>query len=141
MIHARFSPKAERDLDELCGYIAADNPDASERVRQVILNTADFLAQHPEIGRRIRNATPRSRANPLVRGAEVPQLPDLLPAVSRNGRGRQSVARGAGLDAILSRFARYARVGYTRSAIKLPPELLLVSKAAGKGGSQKAEVR
>ena len=59
MIRARLSPKAGRDLDEHCGHIAADNPEASERVRQNILNTADFLAQHPELGRRIRKATPR----------------------------------------------------------------------------------
>jgi addiction module RelE/StbE family toxin len=59
MIRARFSPKAGRDLDEVSRYIAAENPDAAERVRQTILNTADFLAQHPELGRRIRNVTQR----------------------------------------------------------------------------------
>ena len=56
MIRARFSPKAGRDLDEHCGHIAADNPEAAERVRRTILNTADFLAQHRELGRRIRNS-------------------------------------------------------------------------------------
>ena len=59
MIRARFSPKAERDLEGHCGYIAADNPEAAQRARQIILNTADFLAQHPEIGRRIRKPAPR----------------------------------------------------------------------------------
>jgi plasmid stabilization system protein ParE len=59
MIRARFSPKAARDLDEISGYIATDNPEAAERVRQIILNTADFLAQHPELGRRIRKAAVR----------------------------------------------------------------------------------
>jgi plasmid stabilization system protein ParE len=59
MIRARFSPKAARDLDEISGHIAADNPEAAERVRHLILNTADFLAQHPEIGRRIRKAAAR----------------------------------------------------------------------------------
>jgi plasmid stabilization system protein ParE len=42
MIRARFSPKAGRDLDEHCGHIAVDNPEAAERVRQTILITADF---------------------------------------------------------------------------------------------------
>ena len=56
MIRARFSPRAARDLDQICGYIAADNPEAAERVRRIILNTGDFLAQHPELGRRIRKA-------------------------------------------------------------------------------------
>ena len=56
MIRARFSPKAVCDLDEHCGYIAGDNPEAAERVRQIILNTADFLAQHRELGRTISKA-------------------------------------------------------------------------------------
>jgi toxin ParE1/3/4 len=59
MSRARFSPKAARDLDEISGYIAADNPEAAERVRRIILNTADLLAQHPELGRRIRKASAR----------------------------------------------------------------------------------
>jgi toxin ParE1/3/4 len=59
MISARFSPRAARDLDEISGYIAADNPEAAERVRRVILNTADLLAQHPELGRRTRKAAAR----------------------------------------------------------------------------------
>jgi toxin ParE1/3/4 len=59
MIRARFSPKAARDLDEISGHIAADNPEAAERVRLTILNTADFLALHPELGRRIRKAAVR----------------------------------------------------------------------------------
>jgi plasmid stabilization system protein ParE len=43
-------------LDEHCGHIAADNPEAAEHVRQIILNPADFLAQHRELGPRIRKA-------------------------------------------------------------------------------------
>jgi plasmid stabilization system protein ParE len=39
--------------------IAKDNPEASAQVRRMILNTADFLAQHQELGRRIRNASVR----------------------------------------------------------------------------------
>ena len=42
MIRARFSPRAARDLDQICGYIAADNPEAAERVRRITLNTGDF---------------------------------------------------------------------------------------------------
>jgi plasmid stabilization system protein ParE len=59
MIRARFSPKAARDLDEISSHIAGDSPEAAERVRHLILNTADFLAQQPEIGRRIRKAAER----------------------------------------------------------------------------------
>ncbi len=59
MIRAKFSPRAARDLDEISGFIAADNPEAAEAVRRVILNTADFLAQHPEMGRCLRKAAAR----------------------------------------------------------------------------------
>ena len=40
MIQARFSPRAALDLDEICDYIAADNPAAAERVRRLILHAA-----------------------------------------------------------------------------------------------------
>jgi toxin ParE1/3/4 len=59
MTFARFSPKAVRDLDDHCSYIAADNPEAAVRIRRMIFNTADLLAKHPELGRRIRKAQPR----------------------------------------------------------------------------------
>jgi len=59
MNRARFSPKAARDLDEIFHFISADKPDAAEHVRRNILNAADFLAQYPELGRRIRNASSR----------------------------------------------------------------------------------
>ena len=75
MIRARFSPKAECDLDEHCGYIAADNPEAGERVRRLILNTADFLAQHAELGRRIRMAAPR---HAQIRWFVVPKFRNYL---------------------------------------------------------------
>ena len=75
MIRARFSPKAERDLDAHCDYIAADNPDAAKRVRQIILNTADFLAQHPEVGRRIRKAALRQAQ---IRWFVVPKFRNYL---------------------------------------------------------------
>jgi len=59
MIRARFSPKAERDLDNIVRFISSDNPDAARRVRETILDAADFLALNPELGRRIRNASLR----------------------------------------------------------------------------------
>jgi toxin ParE1/3/4 len=59
MIRARFSPRAARDLEEISNYVAADNPDAAECVCQTILDTADFLAQHAELGQRIRKAATR----------------------------------------------------------------------------------
>ena len=75
MIRARFSPKAGRDLDGHCGFIAGDNPEAAERVRQTILNTADLLAQHRELGPRIRNAAPR---HSQIRWFVVPKFRNYL---------------------------------------------------------------
>jgi toxin ParE1/3/4 len=75
MNRAKFSPKAERDLGEIFNYIAADNPDAAEHVRRNVLNTADFLAQYPELGRRIRNAFPR---HAQIRWFVVPKFHNYL---------------------------------------------------------------
>jgi plasmid stabilization system protein ParE len=75
MIRARFSPKAAHDLDEASHHIAADNPEAAERVRQTILNTSDFLGQHPELGRRIRNAAVR---HSQIRWFVVPKFRNYL---------------------------------------------------------------
>jgi len=75
MSRARFSPRAARDLDEISGHIAADNPEAAERIHRIILNTADFLAQHPELGRRIRKAAARHLQ---VRWFSVPKFRNYL---------------------------------------------------------------
>jgi plasmid stabilization system protein ParE len=75
MIRARFSPRAARDLEEISGYIATDNPEAAERVRRIILNTADLLAQHPELGRRIRKAATR---HSQIRWFVVPKFHNYL---------------------------------------------------------------
>ena len=75
MMRARFSPRAARDLDEISGYIAADNPEAAERIRRIILNTGDLIAQHPELGRRIRKAAARHRQ---IRWFLVPKFPNYL---------------------------------------------------------------
>ena len=75
MLRARFSRKAARDLDEISGYIAADNPEAAERVRRIILNASDLLAQHPELGRRIRKASAR---HSQIRWFVVPKFGNYL---------------------------------------------------------------
>ena len=75
MIRAKLSPKAERDLDEHCSHIATDNPDAAARVRQTILHTADFLAQHREVGRLVRNAAVR---HTQIRWFVVPKFRNYL---------------------------------------------------------------
>lgn len=75
MIRAKFGPRAARDLNEISGYIAADNPNAAERVRRSILNTADLLAQNPELGRRIRKTSTR---HSQIRWFVVPKFHNYL---------------------------------------------------------------
>jgi len=59
MIRAKFSPRAQQDLDGIRDFMAADSPDAAARVCLTILDTADLLAANAKIGRRIRNASAR----------------------------------------------------------------------------------
>ena len=75
MIRARLSPRAQRDLEGVCSFIAADNPQAAERVRITILDTADLLAGNPELGRRIQDAAPRHAD---LRWAVVPRFRNYL---------------------------------------------------------------
>jgi toxin ParE1/3/4 len=75
MNRARFSPKAEQDLDAIFTFIAADNLEAAGHVRGNILNTADLLAQYPEFGRRIHNPSPR---HAQIRWFVVPKFHNYL---------------------------------------------------------------
>ena len=47
MIHARLSPRAEADLEEVLNYVAAKDPEVALGLRNTILNAADLLALHP----------------------------------------------------------------------------------------------
>jgi toxin ParE1/3/4 len=62
-------------LQGIFNYIAGDNPDAAERVHQAILDAADLLAQHPKLGRKIRNAKPR---HAQIRWSLVPRFRNYL---------------------------------------------------------------
>jgi toxin ParE1/3/4 len=75
MIRARLSPRAERDLEGICEYVAADNAEAAERVRRTILDTADLLAGNPGIGRAIHNAAVRQAD---IRWLVVPKFRNYL---------------------------------------------------------------
>ena len=75
MICARFSPKAERDLEQIFGFISSDNLDAANNVRKTILDVADFLAQNPELGRKIRKASSRHEK---IRWFVVPKFRNYL---------------------------------------------------------------
>lgn len=54
-----WSPGAERDLDEIWEYIAADNMDAADRVADRLRTAANLLCAHPRIGRAGRRSGTR----------------------------------------------------------------------------------
>ena len=49
-----FNPVALDDLDEITGYIAADNPIAADDVREAVFDTAEILGTHADLGVRPR---------------------------------------------------------------------------------------
>lgn len=59
MTVALLSKKAQQDLEQIRQYIANDDAEAAERVRNAILDIADLLAENVEAGRPIANATQR----------------------------------------------------------------------------------
>jgi plasmid stabilization system protein ParE len=95
MTRAKLSPRAQQDLQGICDYIAAERPNAAERVRATILETADLLAQNPSIGRPIRNTGARHadvrwlvvpRFRNYLMGSEAITWPDGLERVWESGR-------------------------------------------------------
>jgi len=57
-----YSSLAEADLYELLEYIARDNVEAALRVEAAIENTAQRLADNPDIGRPVKSRFPSLRA-------------------------------------------------------------------------------
>ena len=63
-VRVRWLRVAERNLDEIGEYIAADNPDAAARNITKILAAIDLLPDHPAIGRAGRVAGTRELVVP-----------------------------------------------------------------------------
>jgi len=55
----KVSKRARQDLEKIRAYIAKDNPDAAAQVWDAFLDTADLLADNPETGNKIINASTR----------------------------------------------------------------------------------
>jgi plasmid stabilization system protein ParE len=51
-----FSFRALNDVDQIGAYILLLNPPASERVTSSIVNAANALGEHPELGRALNRA-------------------------------------------------------------------------------------
>lgn len=45
-----IAPAAQQDLLEIIDYIAAENPEAAERVRDMLFDAFDAIADRPRIG-------------------------------------------------------------------------------------------
>jgi plasmid stabilization system protein ParE len=55
----RFTPQAEADLFQIWSYIASDNPEAAERVKNAIYETCGFLSDGPTRGQTRKDLTVR----------------------------------------------------------------------------------
>jgi toxin ParE1/3/4 len=65
----RLSLQAESDLDEIAEHIAANNPDAAERVLDALCETLITLARSPGIGQLREDLRPGLRVFPAMRPA------------------------------------------------------------------------
>lgn len=61
----RLTQKAIRELDDILGFIAQDNPDAASRLEARIEHSINRVAAFPETGRKIPEA-PERRERELV---------------------------------------------------------------------------
>lgn len=68
-VKLRLSPRAVRDIEDISDYVAARNPTAAHRVRNLLQASLEIVALHPEIGRAQTHG---------VRRHVVPQLPYLV---------------------------------------------------------------
>jgi plasmid stabilization system protein ParE len=54
----RFAKRAERQLDDILGYIALDNPDAAQKIAEHIEALMGKVAAFPDLGRTVFDDLP-----------------------------------------------------------------------------------
>ncbi len=69
----QLTSKALNDLDGIWSYIAAENPDAANRVEAAILDACEVLGRHPRLGSRRAHLTQRP-----VRFWPVTRFPNIV---------------------------------------------------------------
>src|SRR5262249_37645627 len=74
-----FHPSARDDLDEIWDYIAADNPDAADRVITEILDAIRAVVPFPQSGHRRPDLTARPLRFLIVREYLIVYAPDEKP--------------------------------------------------------------
>ena len=73
----RLLPRAVRDLAELRAYIAADDPDAAQKVAERLIKALKLIESRPDICRPTAGAATREWV--------VPGLPYIIPYRLKNG--------------------------------------------------------
>jgi plasmid stabilization system protein ParE len=72
-------PDALKDLEEIWEYIAADNPDSADRVREEIYDTIKSLVPFPYVGHNRLDLTTRPLRFQTVREYVIAYAPDEKP--------------------------------------------------------------
>lgn len=65
-LRVRFTHRARKDLREILGFIAEDNPDAAERLSHRVEEGLLRVAQFPESARRIPEALERRERDLVI---------------------------------------------------------------------------
>ena len=65
-MRVKFTPRALRDLERICHYIATDSPAAATRVSAAIWTLAGMLSEQPDVGRRTSRDGVRSIPTPRL---------------------------------------------------------------------------
>jgi plasmid stabilization system protein ParE len=79
MVTYDFHPEVRADLDEIWQFIAADNPDAADRMIAEIIEAIDNLVPFPGVGHRRPDLTSRPLRFILVREYLIAYAPEEKP--------------------------------------------------------------
>jgi plasmid stabilization system protein ParE len=74
-----FHPEAVRDLEELWEYIAADSPDAADRVLSELFAALEMLGGSPNVGHRRPDLSSHALRFWPVRSYLIAYAPDVRP--------------------------------------------------------------
>jgi plasmid stabilization system protein ParE len=79
MVTYDFHPEVRADLDEIWQFIAADNPDAADRMIAEIIEAIDSLVPFPGVGHRRPDLTSRPLRFILIREYLIAYAPEERP--------------------------------------------------------------
>jgi plasmid stabilization system protein ParE len=90
----RLSPEASQDLAEIFEYIAQDNADAADRVREELLEAMRGLAAMPGKGHRRVDLTKRPVLFWTVRSYQIIYKPEMRPTeIAAVLHGKRNIRR------------------------------------------------